>query len=313
MGEVMDMNTAIDSEVGQCRKLLFNVAFRLLGSTHDAEDMVQEAYSRWYALDEQAQSMIEVPQAWLVQVTSRVCLDQLRSARVRRETYVGDWLPEPLPTSYLSANFGSTAMAGDPVHDITLDESVSTALMVLLEEVTPAERVTLILHDVFGLPYREIADIVGRSSAACRQLAVSARRHVHSERYGRSPDTSTHPRVVSAFKQACSSGNLQELIDTLDPNVVVRVDGGGKARAALRPVIGSGKVARFLRGIVAKQEAAQLVEREVNGQRGILLMSEDRVVRVYSFDVVGGKIATIWIVANPDKLRSWNPSATIDG
>ncbi|BBY30366.1 RNA polymerase sigma factor SigJ [Mycolicibacterium sediminis] len=306
------MSTAEPSnpDVGQYRKLLLSVAFRLLGSTHDAEDMVQEAYSRWYAMNSQAQSLIEVPQAWLVQVTSRVCLDQLRSARVRREAYVGDWLPEPLPTSYFAANFGTDALAGgDPINEVTLDESVSTALLVLLEEVTPAERVTLILHDVFAIPYKEIAEIVGRSSDACRQLAVSARRHINAERYGRSSDAGAHSAVVAAFKKACSSGRLDELIDTLDPNVVVRVDGGGKTRAALRPVIGSDKVARFARGILVKQDCAQLVERSVNGQSGLLLLSGDQVVRVYSFDVVDGKIVRIWIVANPDKLGNWNAPA----
>ncbi|MFC7676001.1 RNA polymerase sigma factor SigJ [Mycolicibacterium sp. GCM10028919] len=304
----MDTNVASPVDVGQYRKLLFSVAFRLLGSTQDAEDMVQEAYARWFAMDQHAQSIIEVPQAWLVRVTSHACLDQLRSARVRREAYVGDWLPEPVPTSYLTANLGASARPCDPVQNVTLDESVSTALLVLLEEVTPAERVTFILHDVFGVPFKEIADIVGRSPAACRQLAVSARRHVRSERYGRPADARAHSAVVSAFKTACISGNLEGLARTLAPDVVVRVDGGGKTRAALRPVIGSSKVARFVRGIVLRQEAAQLVERSVNGQPGILLVSQGRVVRVYSFDVVDGKIARIWIVANPDKLGFWNVS-----
>lgn len=308
----MDTN-ATDSEVGQYRKLLFGVAFRLLGSAHDAEDMVQEAYSRWYAMDGPARAAIDSPRAWLVQVTSRACLDQLRSARVRRESYVGEWLPEPLPASYLSANLGASAMAGDPVNDITLDESVSTALLVLLEEVTPAERVTFILHDVFGVPFNEIADIVGRTSAACRQLAVSARRHVRSERYGRSSDANAHSAVVTAFKQACSNGNLQELIDTLAPDVTARVDGGGKARAALRPILGSDKVARFMCGILSRQESSQLVMRSVNGVPGLVLVSEDRVIRVYSFGVSNDKIDKIWIVANPDKLGYWSSPSDSDG
>lgn len=301
----MDTGAAPESEVEQYRKLLFGVAFRLLGSAHDADDMVQEAFSRWYAMDRQARSAIDAPRAWLVQVTSRVCLDQLRSARVRRESYVGDWLPEPLPTSYLAANLGASPMPGDPVNDVTLDESVSTALLVLLEEVTPAERVTFILHDVFGVPFSEISDIVGRTSAACRQLAVSARRHVRSDRYGEPSDTNAHSAVVSAFKQACSNGNLQDLIDTLAPDVMARVDGGGKTRAALRPIAGADKVARFMRGILSRQESSQLVERRVNGEPGMVLLSQDRVTRVYSFGVVDGKIAKIWIVANPDKLDLW--------
>jgi RNA polymerase sigma-70 factor (ECF subfamily) len=171
--------------------------------------------------------------------------------------------------------------------------------------VTPAERVTFILHDVFGVPFSEISDIVGRTSAACRQLAVSARRHVRSDRYSEPSDTNAHSAVVSAFKQACSNGNLQDLIDTLAPDVTARVDGGGKTRAALRPIAGADKVARFMHGILSRRESSQLVERRVNGEPGMVLLSQNRVTRVYSFGVVDGKIAKIWIVANPDKLDFW--------
>ena len=155
---------------------------------------------------------------------------------------MGDWLPEPLPTDYIAANFGGGPTPGDPVHDVTLDESVSTALLVLLEEVTPAERVTFILHDVFGVPFREISEIVGRTPAACRQLAVSARRHVHSGHRSRaSSDLGAHSAVVSAFKRACSNGDLRDLIASLASDVTVRVDGGGRVRAALRPLRGTGQ------------------------------------------------------------------------
>ena len=301
------MNNTSNADVMGHRRLLFSVAFRMVGSAHDAEDMVQEAYSPWYGLDPHARSMIGSPRAWLVQVTSRLCLDHLRSARVRRESYVGDWLPEPLPTDYIAANFGGGPTPGDPVHDVTLDESVSTALLVLLEEVTPAERVTFILHDVFGVPFREISEIVGRTPAACRQLAVSARRHVHSGHRSRaSSDLGAHSAVVSAFKRACSNGDLRDLIASLASDVTVRVDGGGRVRAALRPLVGPDKVARFLVGVFTKQKSAQLVEQSINGKNGMLVVVQDRIVGAYSFDVVNSKISRIWIVVNPDKLGFWN-------
>ena len=294
------------TDVESHRRLLFSVAYRLVGAAHDAEDMVQETYTRWYQMAPEARATIESPRAWLVRVASRVCLDHLGSARVRRESYVGDWLPEPLPGSLVAASFGSGTSRGDPLHDITLDESVSTALLVLLEEVTPAERVTFILHDVFGLPFQDISDIVGRSPAACRQLAVSARRHVRPDSHRRSVDAQDHSTVVSAFKQACTSGNLQDLINALAPEVVIRVDGGGNTRAALRPVVGSDNVARFMLGVIDRRPTCLLIERTVNGKNGIMMTVDNRTVGVYSFDVVAGRIQSIWAVVNPDKLDAWN-------
>lgn len=294
------------TDVESHRGLLFSVAYRLVGAAHDAEDMVQETFSRWYQLNPEDRAAIVSPRAWLVRVASRVCLDHLRSARVRRESYVGDWLPEPLPGSLVAASFGSGSNRGDPLHDITLDESVSTALLVLLEEVTPAERVTFILHDVFGISFNDIAEIVGRSAAACRQLAVSARRHVRTDSYRRSLDPRDHSLVVTAFKDACTNGNFDDLINALAPAVVVRVDGGGNARAALRPVVGADNVARFLIGVIAKRPTCELVERKVNGKNGIVMLVDGHTVGVYSFDVMAGQIQTIWAVVNPDKLDTWN-------
>lgn len=303
MGE-FDESTATNVE--SHRGLLFSVAYRLVGAAHDAEDMVQETYSRWYQMKPDDRAAIELPRAWLVRVASRVCLDHLGSARVRRESYVGDWLPEPLPGSLVAASFGSGNNRGDPLHDITLDESVSTALLVLLEEVTPAERVTFILHDVFGLPFNDISEIVGRSSAACRQLAVSARRHLRPDALTRSLDPHDHSTVVSAFKAACTSGNLNDLISALAPEVVARVDGGGNARAALRPVVGADNVARFLLGVISKRPTCELVERKVNGKNGIVMTIDGRTIGVYSFEVIAGRITAIWAVVNPDKLDAWN-------
>lgn len=293
--------------VERYRGLLFSVAYRLVGTAHDAEDMVQESFSRWYQLDPDEQAQIQSPRSWLVRVTSRVCLDHLKSARVRRESYVGDWLPEPLPDRLISTDLGAgPTERGDPLYDITLDESVSIALLVLMEELTPAARVTFILHDVFGFSFTDIAEVVSRSPAACRQLAVSARRHVRPDVRRRSVELQDHAAVVRTFKRACASGDVRDLITALAPEVTATVDGGGNARAALRPLVGAEKVARFLVGVTAKQPACELVERQVNGRAGIVMMSGSRAVGVYSFDVTDRRIDNIWVVVNPDKLDVWN-------
>src|ERR1700754_1357161 len=167
------------SEIMSERRQLINLAYRMLGSLADAEDVVQETYARWYALSHPQQQAIASPGAWLTTVASRICLDQLRSARVRRERYVGEWIPEPLPEPGEWASAGQSALPADPADRVTLDESVSMAFLVVLDAMTPAERVAFVLHDVFGYPFPEVARITGRSPAACRQLASTARRRVH--------------------------------------------------------------------------------------------------------------------------------------
>lgn len=301
-----DRGQVVCVEVGDFRGLLFSVAYRMLGSAHDAEDMVQEAFSRWYAQTPENRSEIGSPRAWLVAVTSRACLDHLRSARARHEAYVGDWLPEPIPPHRMPVALDDSSAPGDPADHITLSESVSTALLVLLEELTPAQRVAFVLHDVFRLPFSEVSEILERSPEACRQLAVAARRHVRGESDGQSVDTELHSEVVSAFKLACITGNLQALITSLAPDVVVRVDGGGRVRAALNPIMGQDKVARFVLGVLAKQHPVELSQQTVNGMNGIVKSAHDRVTGVYAFKVDAGKISRIWIVVNPDKLSAWN-------
>ncbi|MCW2880228.1 MAG: polymerase sigma-70 factor, subfamily [Sphaerisporangium sp.] len=286
------------------RATLMNIAFRMLGSTHDAEDIVQEAYARWYAMSDEAQRAIESPTAWLVRVTSRVCLDYLASARVRRERYAGEWLPEPLPDH---ASWNSTAtphQASDPADRVTLDESVSMSMLVVLESVTPAERVAFILHDVFKMPFAEIADIVGRTPATCRQLAASARRHIQSNRHQAvAPDQ--HRSIVSAFKNACGTGDFDTLIDLLDPHVSVRSDGGGKVRAALRPILGREKTARFFLGLLRREFGQEITEENVNGRPGLAAHLDGKVVAVIATEARDGRITDIWIMLNPDKLRAW--------
>ena len=286
------------------RKHLMNLAFRMLGSWNDAEDVVQQTYVRWFQLTDDERDAIERPRAWLTTVASRICLNILDSARVRRERYVGEWLPEPLPTRSTDAATGSTP-AADPLDRITLDDSVSMALLVVLESLTPAERVAYVLHEVFGVPFAEIADIVGRSPEATRQLASSARRHIRDLR-ARPTDASEHARVVTAFRLACESGDLQALVAVLDPDVTSVSDGGGKVRAALRPVVGADNVARFILGVLRKGPDLTIDEELVNGEPGFVVRAGDQVVGTVSLGVADGRIHDIWMVLNPDKLAAWN-------
>jgi RNA polymerase sigma-70 factor (ECF subfamily) len=286
----------------QERVRLMNIAFRMLGSSHDAEDIVQEAYARWYALSDEAQNAIESPTAWLVRVTSRICLDQLGSARVRRERYVGEWLPEPLPDSWDST--ATPARWGDPAEHVTLDESVSMGMLVVLESVTPAERVAFVLHDVFKMPHTEIAVIVGRTPETCRQLAASARRHIRSNRH-QAIAPGQHRSVVSAFRDACESGDLDRLIGLLDPRVGVHSDGGGKVRAARRPIFGAEKAARFFLGLLRKDFVQEITEEDVNGRPGLVVHLDGELVAVMATEVHGGRLTDIWMILNPDKLHAW--------
>ena len=286
------------------RKHLMNLAFRMLGSWNDAEDVVQQTYVRWFQLTDDERDAIERPRAWLTTVASRICLNILDSARVRRERYVGEWLPEPLPTRSTDAATASMP-AADPLDRITLDESVSMALLVVLESLTPAERVAFVLHEVFGVPFAEIADIVGRSPEATRQLASSARRHIRDLR-ARPTDASEHARVVTAFRLACESGDLGALVAVLDPDVTSVTDGGGKVRAALRPVAGADNVARFILGVLRKQPDLTIDEEEVNGEPGFVVRAGEQVVGTVSLGVADGRIRNVWMVMNPDKLAAWN-------
>ena len=224
-----------ETSAGERRQLL-GLAYRLLGSAVDAEDAVQEAYVRLYRLAPEAREQIDAPGAWLMTATGRICLDVLGSARARRESYVGEWLPEPLPGSDLVG--GGTA-AGDPAERVSMDESVSMALMVVLDTLTPAERVAFVLHDVFQYSFAEIAEIVGRTPQACRQLASSARSRIAKARTEPHVDA-RRGDILRAFKAAWDTGDMDGLVGLLDPSVVVIADGGGKAQAALHPIHGAG-------------------------------------------------------------------------
>ena len=286
------------------RRQLINLAYRLLGSLADAEDVVQETYARWYAMSQQQQEAIESPGGWLTRVASRICLDLLGSARARRERYVGEWIPEPLPepTEWISGRPGGSTL--DPADRVTLDESINMAFLVVLESMTPAERVALILHDVFRYSFTEVADIVGRTPAACRQLASSARRRLRTSQAPTAP-TAQQAGIVRDFKQAWQAKDIDALIGLLDPDATAIADGGGLVSAVLHPVEGAEQIARYTVEIASKAPNMTILERTVNGQPGLVAQRDGITVLVMAFDVAGDRIKHIWAVRNPDKLRPW--------
>jgi RNA polymerase sigma-70 factor (ECF subfamily) len=284
------------SEVMSERRHLINLAYRMLGSLADAEDVVQETYARWYAMTREQQQAIETPAAWLTTVASRICLDLLGSARVRRERYVGEWIPEPVPdqAEWLSAR-------SDPADRVTLDESVGMAFLVVLEAMTPAERVAFILHDVFRYSFAEVGEIVGRTPGACRQLASSARHRLGD---ARTPATATSARVVREFKRAWETQDIAALVGLLDPDATAVGDGGGLVPAAIEPVHGGELIAGMVVDLASRSQLT-ILERTVNGQPGLVFQEDGVTVTVMAFAVDGERIKHIWAVRNPEKLRTW--------
>ncbi|WP_021598402.1 RNA polymerase sigma factor SigJ [Actinomadura welshii] len=272
------------------RPRLLRVAYTMTGSLVEAEDCVQEAWLRLRGLDDPAS--VRDLAAWLTTTVSRLALDTLSSARARREHYVGMWLPEPLVV----------AGSDDPADRVTLDESVSMALLVVLERLSPAERTAFVLHDVFGVPFPEIAEVVGRTPAAVRQLASRARRQVEDGR-PRTPVTEAEQReLVTAFAAACQNGDLPGLIALLDPDVVLRGDGGGKVVTLRHAVREAGLVAGML---LARAQAAgpfDILPAEVNGVPGLVVRDGDGGLSVMAFTVDAGLITAIDLIRNPDKL-----------
>lgn len=279
--------------IGQERQQLIGLAYRLLGSLGDAEDVVQEAYGRWYALTGPQRDAIESPSAWLTTVAGRICLDVLGSARVRRERYVGEWLPEPVPAGRLA----------DPADRVTLDESVTMAFLVVLDAMTPAERVAFVLHDVFRYPFAEVAAVLGRTPAACRQLASSARRRAGAARV---PEpVHGQAAVVRAFKLAWEAKDIRGLVGLLDPGATAVADGGGLASAVRHPVVGGERVARYAVRLLGRIPALAIEEATVNERPGLVARRDGVVAAVVAFDVAGGVIRRLWAVRNPEKLRRW--------
>ncbi|MBA4865985.1 RNA polymerase sigma factor SigJ [Streptomyces sp. PSKA54] len=291
------------------RRQLLNLAYRLLGSLPDAQDVVQETYTRWYAMSRAEQEAIESPGAWLTKVASRICLNLLRSARVRRETYVGEWIPKPLPdpAEWIAGAAGGAGV--DPADRITLDESVTMAFLVVFESMTPAERVAFVLHDVFRYPFAEVAEIVGRSPAACRQLASSARRRIAGARAEASPNAARQASVVRRFKAAWEAQDIEALVGLLDPDATAIADGGGRAIAHLLPIEGAEQIARFYLTIAGLAPPRTILECSVNGLPGLVVESGGRIETVFAFELADDdRIKHVWAVRNPDKLRPWRLS-----
>ncbi|MBG0827237.1 RNA polymerase sigma factor SigJ [Planomonospora sp. ID67723] len=291
-----DVNSDEDlaTEFAAIRPRLVGVAYGLLGSVDEADDVVQDAWLRLVRADRDA---IQDVTGWLVVTVSRLALDVLRSARVRREQYVGPWLPEPVVTD-------GGAAGGDPAERVTLDESMNMAMLVVLESLSPAERTAFVLHDVFGLSFAEVGQAVGRTPAACRQLAARARKHVSARAPRFDVDAAEHRRVVAAFAEASAGRDLPALLALLDPDVVMRGDGGGIVSSARRPVLGADKVARFMLGVAERFGAADdLRHSTVNGWPGLLRFRRGELVGVLGLTVAGGRITEIDVVMNPEKLR----------
>jgi RNA polymerase sigma-70 factor, ECF subfamily len=282
------------------RPLLFSIAYRMLGSVMDAEDVVQEAFVRWQRAPE---TEVRSPKAYLSTVVTRLCIDQLRSARARREEYVGPWLPEPL-----TAAPGTAGETGPEA--ALLDESLSMAFLVLLESLNPTERAVFLLREVFDYDYPEISRLVGKTEANCRQISRRAREAVAARRprFERSPEQ--EERLTELFVEACTSGDLEGLLSLLSEDVTLWSDGGGRVRAALNPIHGADRVARFLVGILREVPAGFAVRlARVNGRPGVLAYEGGRPTGVVSLDVSEGRIQAVRIVVNPEKLGSVPPLA----
>jgi RNA polymerase sigma-70 factor (ECF subfamily) len=286
------------AEYAQHRDYLVRVAYRMLGSVDEAEDVVQDALIRAARADG---SDIREPLAWLTRIVTNLALDRLKSARRTRETYVGPWLPEPV----IGPPWAREQI--DPADRVTLDEQISLALLTVLETLSPAERAVYVLHEAFAVPLSEVATIVGRSPDAVRQLAVRARRHVQDRAPRFDPDPSEQAGVVAAFARATLDGDLDALAQLLDEDVVFRSDGGGVVRAAARPVEGRARVLDIVKASLRNTPNLVFEHRLVNGDAG-LVGRFDGGAAVFAFVVDGGRISRIDVVANPNKLGRLPPS-----
>jgi RNA polymerase sigma-70 factor (ECF subfamily) len=273
------------------RNYLFAIAYRMLGSVSEAEDMVQEAFLRFQQVDE---AEVESPRSYLSAIVTRLCLDYLKSARVQREQYVGPWLPEPLLIS----------SEGEPAKITETLDSISFAFLVLLEKLTPNERAVFLLREVFNYDYDEIAAIIGKEAATCRQYFSRARKHLTDNRPRFEIQQETHSQIMMQFLEACRTGDLDQLEQLLAEDVVAFSDGGGKVAAATRPIFGRNRVARFWLGI-AKQAPENFTAEMVliNGEQGLIGRVDDEIVFALVMEIQDGHIQHIWTVRNPDKLK----------
>jgi RNA polymerase sigma-70 factor, ECF subfamily len=286
------------AEFDMHRGVLFSIAYRMLGTRADAEDVVQEAYLRWQQADV---ASVESPRAFLTTVVTRLCIDQLRSARVRREEYVGPWLPEPILTD----------PAPPPDQTAALADSLSMAFLVMLESLSPVERAAFLLREVFDYEYSEIAAALDKSEAACRQIVKRARESVAERRPRFAPSPEHRDRLTQEFVSACATGDMNALLATLSSDITLFSDGGGKTRAALNPIHGPDRVARFLLGLLAKRPASYRTRPAViNGEPGVISYIDGRLFSTLTLHVGPSGIEGIFIVLNPEKLARIDASTS---
>ncbi len=296
----MTSETATDAAAlfEEHRPVLAGVAYRMLGRVADAEDVVQEAWLRWSAEDRRE---VRAPRAYLVRITTRLAVDRLRQVQSRRETYVGPWLPEPLATDF-------AADVPDTAERAVLAESVSLAVLVVLESLSPLERAVFVLREAFGFPYGEIAAALDKSDAAVRQLAGRARKHVEERRPRFAVDPAERRDLTERFLAAATGGDLGELLALLAPGARLVGDGGGKARLSLRVMESADKVARFLLGVAKKTvPGTEFRFAELNGGPALLIVVDGEVDGVVQIDVAEGLIQTVYLMRNPDKLSAVLP------
>ncbi|HYB18562.1 MAG TPA: RNA polymerase sigma-70 factor [Streptosporangiaceae bacterium] len=299
------------SDLTEYRPLMFSIAYRMTGSISDAEDIVQEAFLRLTRAMREGAS-IAAPKAYLATITTRLAISHLRSARVRREAYVGSWLPEPLVTGGLDRV--TPADAPDPAERAEMSDSLSMAFLVLLESLSPTERAVFLLHEVFGYDYAEIAEVTGKSEANCRQIFVRARHHIDEGRPRFDASREQRDEVARRFFDAAGGGDLGALLELLAPDVVTMGDGGGKGQARREPVHGPERVARFILGLFrrAQREGTYAVSALVNGQPGAVVYdAEGRVASVVALDIADGMVQAVRAVVNPDKLHHLGPTSDL--
>jgi len=289
------------------RPLMFSIAYRMLGAVSEAEDIVQEAFLRYHRAESGRDGKIDSPKAFLSAVTTRLCIDHLRSARARREAYVGEWLPEPLLTDTAAADPASMAEESD---------SLSMAFLLLLERLSPVERAVFLLRDVFGYEYDEIAGIVAKNSSNCRQLALRARRHIGEGRPRFEASRSKRAELASRFFGAVGDGDMDGLITMLAADVVVRGDGGGVSPSWLRPITGRDHVGRLMLSLSRqiRQLGVTIRQTEFNGQPGAMFLDTGgRLINVFVLDIADGEVQAVRSIINPEKLRHLGPLADVQG
>jgi len=274
---------ATDVTPQELRPLLFSLAYRMVGEVGTAEDLVQEAFLRHHR-----EAAVAAPKAFLTTVVTRLAIDHLRSARVRREAYAGPWLPEPL--------------VRDTAEAVEDDETLSLAFLALLERLTPVERAVYVLHELFAYSHDEVAAVVGKSTANCRQILARARRHVDDARPRFEPSRERREALLARFLAAVGAGDVDALVRLLAADAISYADGGGKARATPRAIHGAAKVARLWATLGTQRGEFTLLAAEVNGQPGVVGMQDGKVMSVLTLDVAGDRVQTVWAVVNPDKL-----------